>query len=140
MSQQYPLIGTAVWVQKEGKVLLSRRAKEKRAGAGMWCPPGGHLEMFETIEACVTRETREEARIEIQNLRFIRYIEDPYRTDGTHYVTFHYAADWLSGEPLPQAGESEDWYWFPWGELPDPLFKPAKDFADTGINPLEFKG
>lgn len=104
----------------------------------MWCPPGGHVEMFETIEQCAIRETREEASIEIENVRLMRFIEDSTRTDGTHYVTFHFVADWKSGEPMPQRGETEEWYWFEWSGLPSPLFKPAQDLFDSGINPLEF--
>lgn len=140
MTQQYPLIGTAMWVKKDGKILLGVRAKEKSAGAGSWCPPGGHLEMHETIEEGVVRETREEASIEVNNVQLMTYIEDPRATDGSHYVTFHYVCDWLSGDPQPQAGESENWQWFNWENLPQPLFKPALDFVARSINPLEFKG
>ena len=138
MTQTYPLIGTAVWIRRDGKVMLAKRAKEKRAGAGMWCPPGGHLEMYETIEECVVRETREEAGVEIENLRLLTYIEAFDDHEKTHYVTFHYAADYVSGEPRPQLGESEDWHWFAWEELPEPMFYPAQDLINEGINPLEF--
>jgi 8-oxo-dGTP diphosphatase len=138
MNQQYPLMGTAVWIRRDGKIMLAKRALEKKAGAGMWCPPGGHVEMFETIEDCAIRETREEAGIEIQKVRLMTFLEDPYRKDGTHYVTFHFVADWKLGEPRPQPGESEEWHWFTWSELPQPLFKPAQDLLDAGINPLEY--
>ena len=140
MTQQHPLIGTAVWVRKDGKIMLAKRAAAKKAGAGAWCPPGGHLEMFETIEECALRETREESGVEVSNLRLMVYIENARNTDGTHYVTFHYVADWLSGEPRPQEGESEEWSWFGWDELPAPLFRPAQDLVGRGINPLEFNG
>ena len=137
---KFPLLGNAVWVRKDRKVLLARRAGAKRSGAGTWCPPGGHVEMFETIEECAIREVHEEAGIEIERIRFITFSEDPFRENGTHYVTFHYVADWKSGEPRPQEGESEDWNWFAWDALPQPLFRPAQLFVDMGINPLEFKG
>ena len=139
MTQKYPLIGTAVWIRKDGKIMLAKRAKEKRSGPGTWCPPGGHVEMFETIKECAIREVREEAGIEITNIKFMVYSEDPYRENETHYVTFHYVADWMSGEPQPHDGENEDWYWFAWNELPEPLFRPAQLFVDMGVNPLEIK-
>lgn len=138
MTQAHPLIGTAVWVVKDGKIMLSKRSKEKKSGAGTWCPPGGHLEMGETIVECAIRETREEASIEITNARFVTFVEDLAQTG--HYVTFHYVADWLSGDPIPQPGESEEWHWFAWDELPNPLFEPVVNFLKTGLNPLEFRG
>jgi len=112
MNKQYPLVGNAVWIKKDDKVLLAIRSHAKRAGGGTWHPPGGHLEMFETIEECAVRETKEEAGIEVSNLRLMTIDEDPYREAGTHYITFHYAADWLSGEPQNNEQESGEWSWF----------------------------
>lgn len=136
MPHAHPLIGTAVWIQKDGKFMLSKRAPGK-SGAGTWCVPGGHLEMFETIEECCVREVREEASIEIANLHLLTYIERFDEEQGKHYVTFHYAADWLSGDPRPQPGESEEWQWFSLDALPEPLFDPTSDLIKSGINPLE---
>ncbi|OGG54721.1 hypothetical protein A3C20_04190 [Candidatus Kaiserbacteria bacterium RIFCSPHIGHO2_02_FULL_55_25] len=139
MTQIHPLVGTGVWIHKEGKVLLAKRAGEKRAGAGEWCPPGGHLEMNETLEECVIRETMEEAGVEIENIRLITITEDPNPEAGTHYLTFFYVAEWASGEPRPLEGEPEDWGWFDWHNLPKPLFRPVLEFLEKGINPLEWK-
>jgi 8-oxo-dGTP diphosphatase len=138
MKQQHPLVGNAVWIQKDGKVMLAKRAAVMKKGAGTWCPPGGHVEMFETVAECAMREVMEEAGVEVENLRLITISEDPHRDTGSHYITFHYAADWKSGEPRPQEGESEEWHWFRWDELPQPLFRPAQLLVDMGINPLEF--
>ena len=138
MNKLRPAIGTAVWIRKGGKVLLGRRAGEKRRGAGEWCPPGGHLELLELLKDCVVRETREEAGIEIQAPRFLTFIEDPQHEWSTHYLTFYYVADWKRGEPGPAEGESEDWGWFAWDKLPKPLFRPARLFVEHGFNPLEF--
>jgi len=137
-TQTRPLIGTAVWVRKEGRILLAKRAKEKQHGAGEWCPPGGHLEMLETLEQCAIRETQEETGLELANLRLMHIVEDPRPDAGIHYVTFVYVADWVSGEPRPQKGESDEWHWFAWEELPQPLFRPTMLFTSKKINPLEF--
>ncbi len=95
--------------------------------------------MFETIEECAIRETREEAGVEVENVRLITFHEDARREKGTHYVTFVYAADWKSGTPRPQEGETQEWSWFDWNDLPEPLFRPTKIFVDMHINPLEYK-
>ena len=127
-----PKIGTAVWVRKNKEVLLGVRAKEQ--GGGTWCPPGGHLEMNESLQECARREVREEAAVEIQNIRFVTFIEDISTDQGTHYITFYFIADWRSGEPVPQLGEFERLEWFNWNDLPEPLFRPAKMFVDSGTN------
>lgn len=136
MAQTHPLIGTAVWVRKDDKVLLAKRAPQKKSGAGEWCPPGGHLEMHETIEQCAVRETKEEAGIEIGNISLLRFEEDTHQAEDKHYVTFHFTADFISGDPRPLEGESEEWHWFLWDELPEPLFRPARIFVEKGYNPF----
>lgn len=138
MTQEHPHIGTGIWIHKDGKFLLGTRTKEGD-GFGAWCPPGGSLDMFETIEECVIRETREEASIEIENVRFVTFHENIQPEIDFHYVTFVYVADWKSGIPLPQKSEVGEWGWFAWDALPEPLFKPTRKFVDMKMNPLEYK-
>jgi len=49
-----PLIGVAVIVIKENRVLLGKRKNSH--GSGTWAFPGGHLEFNESIEDCARRE------------------------------------------------------------------------------------
>ncbi len=130
-----PKIGTGVWIRKHSKVLLGIRPST--VGHGTWGPPGGHLELNESMQECVIRETREEAGIEIQHITFITASENIWKEQGSHYVTLYFAADWKSGEPIPQIEEMEQWEWFDWNNLPKPLFRPAQIFVDTGINPCQ---
>ena len=134
MKRELPKIGAAVWVRKDGKVLLGTRIKKQ--GYGTWALPGGHLEMNETLTECIARETREEAGIEVENIRFLTFAEDIHKEQGLHYVTFFYAADWKSGEPVPQPEEFSDFEWFEWDKLPEPIFRPARLFLNQGINPF----
>lgn len=136
MDKERPKIGTAVWIRKDEKVLIGKRTG-KPAGSGTWFPPGGHLEMNETLLECVIRETVEEATIEIQNIKFVTVNENIWKDMETHFVTIYFVADWKSGEPVPQPGEYSEWGWFTWDALPNPLFKPAEIFVETGLNPLE---
>jgi 8-oxo-dGTP diphosphatase len=62
-----PLVGIGAAIIKEGKVLLGKRIAKH--GSGTWCFPGGHLDFMESFEECARRETREEAGIEIENIR-----------------------------------------------------------------------
>ena len=123
-----------MWVRKEGKILLGRRSK--KSGNNTWGPPGGHLEMNETLTECAARETREEAGIEITKIQFLSYIEDIHPEQGTHYITFLFVADCVSGDPTPDSGEFYNLKWCDWNNLPSPLFRPARMFVDQGIDPF----
>lgn len=134
MSQVHPFIGTAVWIKKENKYLLGMRAPNKK-GNGTWCPPGGHLEMHESLESCARRETTEEAGIEINMPHLIAVSEYFNAGTGIHFVTMHFAADWRAGEPMIKEDEVSEWGWFAWDELPSPLFQPAQRFVDSSVAP-----
>ncbi len=55
------LIAAAI-IEKDGKVLIAKRAK-KDALCGTWEFPGGKLEEGETLEECLKRELYEELGI-----------------------------------------------------------------------------
>lgn len=67
-----PKVGIGVLVFKKGKALLAKRKGSH--GRGEYAFPGGHLEFGESIEECAKRECREEAGIEIKNVRFLRLL------------------------------------------------------------------
>lgn len=130
-----PAIGTAVWVRKEGKLLLGLRTKER--GYGTWAVPGGHLEMNETLEECIAREAQEEASVDIENITFATFTEHIANEHKAHYVTFVFVADWKNGDVTPDPSEFESLEWFDWNNLPQPLFVPTRLFVEKGINPIE---
>lgn len=136
--RELPKVGTAAWIMRDGKFLMGQR----RYGGmiGSWCPPGGHLEMYESFEDCVSRETMEEAGIEVQNARFVTYTNDFNQGIGKHFVTMHFAADWKAGEASDVEPEKiGDWDWYAWEDLPKPLFHPARIFVESGYNPLNIQ-
>ncbi|KAL4447543.1 hypothetical protein ABPG75_004762 [Micractinium tetrahymenae] len=51
---------------REPEVLLIRRAKEP--SKGLWCFPGGSLELGETLVECAVRETEEETGLRLRNV------------------------------------------------------------------------
>ncbi|MBI4435720.1 NUDIX domain-containing protein [Candidatus Uhrbacteria bacterium] len=136
MNTERPKVGIGVLVVKDGKVLMGVRLKPED-GTGTWHPPGGHLEYGESWEDCARRETREEAGIEITNVRFATALND-YRTEESrHYVTIFMRADYLSGEPHAcEPDKCSGWNWFTWEELPSPLFAPVQSLLVQGYHPL----
>ncbi|KAI0217130.1 Nucleoside diphosphate-linked moiety X motif 17 [Lamellibrachia satsuma] len=49
----------------DGNVLLTRRASHLSIFPGVWVPPGGHVELGETLETAALRELKEETGLDI---------------------------------------------------------------------------
>ena len=135
MEDERPKVGIGVMVLKDGKVLLGKR--KNAHGAGEYSFPGGHLEYKESFEDCARRETREEAGIEIENVRFLRLMNlKDYAPK--HYVDIGMVADWKSGEPrIMEPDKFEDWNWYDLDNLPSPLFATEPSYFEalkTGRN------
>ena len=103
-------------------VLLIRRSKVH--GDGTWSTPGGHLDFGESLEECATRETREETGVEVSNVLFRAITNDVLPDDDKHYLTVWMEAQYASGEArIAARHEMSQVGWFPWNDLPQPLFK-----------------
>jgi len=134
-SPHQPLVGVAVIVLREGKVLLGKRRNSH--GEGTWAFPGGHLEFNESIETCAKREVREETRLEITDIRYGSFTNDVFEVEDKHYVTLFVVADSLSGTAEVREPEKcETWQWFDWGQFPDPRFLPINNLMAQGFSPF----
>ena len=119
-----PQACVGVMIFKKGKVLLGKRRGSH--GSGEYSFTGGHLEFKESFEECAKRETREEAGIEIKNLKFLS-VSNIDRHERRQDVLISFSADWESGEPRTLVDEKvEDWKWYSLDELPVPIFYPAQ--------------
>ncbi|MBO0853902.1 MAG: NUDIX domain-containing protein [Nocardia sp.] len=63
---------SALVVDDVGRVLMQRRGD-----SGNWSLPGGIMELGETLENCVIRETREETGLEIEITGLLGIYTDP---------------------------------------------------------------
>lgn len=135
-STQRPIVGVGVIILKGGKVLLGKRKSSH--GAGSWSFPGGHLEFGESLENCAQREVEEEAGIKMENLRFAAITNNIFEKENKHYLTVFMQADHASGvATLLEPEKCEQWEWFAWNNLPEPLFKPIQNLVKDGFNPLQ---
>ena len=98
-------------VVKENAILLAR---SPHFAPGMYSALAGFVEAGESAEACLCREVREEAGIEIQNLRYFGSQSWPY----PHSLMIGFIADYRCGELIAQPDEIEDLGWFGRNELP----------------------
>ncbi|WP_330180399.1 NUDIX domain-containing protein [Nocardia sp. NBC_01503] len=64
--------GSALIVDSEARVLMQRRGD-----SGNWSLPGGIMEIGETLEQCVIRETKEETGLDIEITGLLGIYTDP---------------------------------------------------------------
>jgi NAD+ diphosphatase len=98
-------------VVKGGEILLGR---SPHFAPGMFSALAGFVEAGESVEECLCREIREEAGIEIRNLRYFGSQSWPY----PHSLMIGFIADYASGEPVAQEDEIEALGWFALDRLP----------------------
>lgn len=130
-----PKVGVAAIIVKNSNVLLGKRKGSH--GQGAWAFPGGHLEFNETWEDCVNREVAEEAGITVKNIRFAAATNDIFEKEGKHYITLFMRADYKSGMTRVMEPEKcEQWQWFSWDNLPEPLFLTIQLLLKQNYNPF----
>ncbi|MEJ2210580.1 MAG: NUDIX domain-containing protein [Anaerolineae bacterium] len=100
-----PKVGVSILVERDGHVLLVRRAIEP--GLGHWSLPSGFIEWDEAPEVAAVREVGEETGLVVANARLIdvvRYAED-FRGPG---LNINYRATVVGGtlEPADDAAEA----------------------------------
>jgi len=135
MSGDRPQIGVAVFVIKDGKILMLKRIGAH--GADTWSLPGGHLEYGEEPEDAAAREAEEELGIKIKNIRPAPYTNDIFEKEGRHYITLFFVADFDSGEPvIKELDRIECFDWFEWDQMPRPLFLPIENLLQQGFDPF----
>ncbi len=112
-----PVPAVSALVFREGCVLLVKRRDEPNRG--LWSPPGGSLEVGETVEDAAARETREETGVTVRPIRVVDVRDVILGEAGRirwHYVLLAVACDWVSGEPFP-ATDADNARFLPLAEL-----------------------
>ncbi len=106
---QEPVPAVSVLVFRHGDVLLVKRSDEP--SQGLWSPPGGSLELGETVEQAAAREALEETGVTVRPERTVDVREVIVRDDRGrvrwHYVLFAVLSTYVSGEPFP-ASDAEN--------------------------------
>ena len=106
---EYPMVGVAAVIFREGQILLAKRGKEP--SRGKWSTPGGRLELGETIFEAARREVLEECSIEIE-VEHVIDADDILIHDDEGKVKYHFAdiyvkAKYISGEAKAQSDVEE---------------------------------
>ena len=114
-----PKVGVGVIFVRNGMVFLAKR--HGAHGEDTWASAGGHLENGETLEECGRRESMEELGLTVGDLRYL-CVSNIIAYDK-HYVDIEFVGDIGDQEPrLMEPDAFIDSGWFPFGNLPEPLF------------------
>ncbi len=104
-----PYVGVGAVIARDGEVLLVKRKHEPLRGR--WSLPGGAVEVGETLQACLTREMREETGLEIQVGPVVevldRITEDEGGRVAYHFVLVDYVCRPVGGSLAPGSDVEE---------------------------------
>lgn len=136
MTEKFVRVGTGVLLFQDGNVLLGKRKGSH--GAGLWAPPGGHIEFGESFEENIKREALEETGLELDNVRRADFADGYTPAWGTHYVTLFFTADIVGGKlENREPHKCEGWGWYKWGDWPGELFIPFANLVAGGWRPAQ---
>jgi 8-oxo-dGTP diphosphatase len=95
-----PVVGIGAIVLRRGEILLEQRGNEP--AKGQWTIPGGVVEVGESLEEAVKRETLEETCLTVESARLIDVVDQVHR-DKEGKIEYHYVIiDYIvkaTGEP-----------------------------------------
>ena len=113
-----PVVGIGAVIVKEGKIVLIKRGNEP--SKGKWTIPGGLVELGESPEQAVIRETKEETGLDIDNPVLIDVVSnadlDEHGRIKYHYVIIDYLVH-VKGGSLGSASDAADLRWVAFGEV-----------------------
>lgn len=110
MEPRYPIPTVGALVKgPSGRVLIVKTTKWQ----GLWGVPGGKVEWGESLETALQREFREEAGLELYNIRYAMLLEgvfDPQFYKPLHFLFINYYAE-SRVETITPNEEILEWAW-----------------------------
>lgn len=132
-----PRVGVAavVWRTPERRELLLGKGHNDAANDEIFAVTGGHWESGETLHDAAIRETREEAGVELTDLKLISVFDFFNEEKGRSYVSIGFSAIWSHGEPEVREVEKKvNWGWYtPEQALELPLFRPDRVLIERAM-------
>lgn len=118
MELKRPGIGlSTIILNNKQEILISKRLKDNNE----WATPGGHLERFETLEECSSRELFEETNIEInpKNFHFLFFKNIIKKDKDYHYLDFFLVAKLPENQKIIncEPDKHSDWEWVSFEDL-----------------------
>ncbi len=121
IGNDYIGVGVGAFILNDkDELLLQKRAVP--AEKGCWCIPGGRLEMIETLQEAVIRETKEETDLDIKVIKMMGVCDHIIKEEDAHWITISYLCNIKSGEAkIMEPNKASDMKWFSLNKLPSNL-------------------
>ncbi|MBR0737892.1 NUDIX domain-containing protein [Bradyrhizobium liaoningense] len=111
----HPQIAVSAAIFRDGKVLLTRRARSP--AKGFYSLPGGRVEFGESLHQALLREVDEETGLAIDIVGLAGWREVlPAAAGAGHYLIMSFAARWVAREPALN-DELDDYRWIAPGAI-----------------------
>jgi 8-oxo-dGTP diphosphatase len=140
MNQVRVWVGAYI-INNSWEILLWTRLSSH--GENTLCPPGWHLEFWESIEACAIREIFEETGwvYNIEEVQIVGTTNDVYKEEKRHYITLHTTLKYNWSETIVKEPEKMiNWKWYSKQKIHDSrhlLFPSFKNFIRDENNAIK---
>jgi ADP-ribose pyrophosphatase YjhB (NUDIX family) len=84
---ELPIVGVGAVIISQGKLLLEKRGNEP--AKGKWSIPGGVVELGESLQSAVVRETKEETGLDVEVIELVDVV-DQVDLDEAGKVKYHF--------------------------------------------------
>jgi 8-oxo-dGTP diphosphatase len=117
---QTPIAKTvgALFIGRDGKILLGLRSPWKKVWPCYWDTIGGRVEAGESLEEALVREIQEEVGVTPTQFRLIATVRERQPEiygDMLHHI--YAVTDWQGGEPANVCDEHSELKWFSVSEM-----------------------
>jgi 8-oxo-dGTP diphosphatase len=122
---------------QDGKVLILKQSDQTISGGNRYHPPGGIVELGETLEECITREIYEEVGVESNVEKLFDVGEWYAERDGNilQFIGLFYVCDIKSEDFKLQESEIADVYWVGLNEIDIiDIVEPSKSIIRKFLN------
>jgi len=109
-----------VILNNKNEIFLMQRSEKSRNDHNMWSIPGGKVELNESVEDAVIRETKEEADVDVQELEHLGYADHILPEYNQHWIAQIFLATKWTGEPKNmEPNNFDDVGWFSLDNIPE---------------------
>lgn len=116
------IIWCFAYFEKEGKILLQKRAGNNTL-SGQWWLVGWGKEVDESLETCLIREVYEESNITIHTAEMVHAHETKNASGNEILLLIWRVSDWTGEAQIVEPEEASAYEWFDRDALPDTLTK-----------------
>lgn len=125
------LVATNVIIEKNGKILLSRR-QNKGWGDGLLCLPGGHVEPDESVTQAAIREAAEELGITLQPEDLTYVCTEVKNVSGKFYISVEFVAQTNQEPKNNEPHECAELVWVDPNNLPSDVIPNFRNIIEKG--------